>query len=189
MQSRSAPASAFVGVLITGWLNRRTAKELEGRSRREEVMRLRRWASELAVSDDFRKAELGVHQLSALADSDLLNDEEKSFVDAALETVLAEPLEEIEELETGGEEIQVVQRPVRIALGHRCGRTIVGDEGKKADTMTKRVYVTSAQARAAKKLVARSAVTGRFVSSSMKKIATAEPSMNGALRDTTGHNR
>lgn len=74
-------------------------------------MRLLRWASELAVSNDLRRAELGVHQLSALADSDLLDEEEKSFVDAALETVLAEPLEEIKELETGGDEIQVVRRP------------------------------------------------------------------------------
>lgn len=41
--------------------------------------------------------------------------------------------------------------------------------------MAKRVYVTSAQARAAKKLVARSAVTGRFVSSGVKKIASASP--------------
>ena len=55
--------------------------------------------------------------------------------------------------------------------------------------MTKRVYVTSAQARAAKKLVARSAVTGRVVSSSLMKIATAEPSTNGTLRDTTGRKK
>lgn len=55
--------------------------------------------------------------------------------------------------------------------------------------MAKRVYVTSAQARAAKTLVARSAVTGRFVSSSLKKIAAAEPSTNGTSSDTTGRKK
>ncbi len=39
--------------------------------------------------------------------------------------------------------------------------------------MAKRVYVTSAQTRAAKTLVARSAVTGRFVSAEVRKIASA----------------
>lgn len=44
--------------------------------------------------------------------------------------------------------------------------------------MTKRVYVTRAQSRAAKALVQRSAKTGRFVSNGVKKIAEAS-SANG----------
>ncbi len=104
------PASAFIGVMVTGWLNRRTAQELERRSRREEVMRLLRWAAELAVATDEAKAELGIDQLAALADSDLLGDAEKYLVDAALESALAEPTDEIERIEHEGEEVQVVQR-------------------------------------------------------------------------------
>lgn len=40
--------------------------------------------------------------------------------------------------------------------------------------MAKTVYVTGAQKRAAQTIIERSAVTGRFVSSSMKKIAEAK---------------
>lgn len=75
-------------------------------------MRLLRWASELAVSDDERKAELGVEQLSALADSDLLGEAEKAFVDAALESALVDSADEIEEIEQAGEDVQVVQLPL-----------------------------------------------------------------------------
>ncbi len=48
--------------------------------------------------------------------------------------------------------------------------------------MAKRVYVTKAQTRAASKLVSRSAITGRFVSSSVQKIAKAQPA-----RAANGH--
>lgn len=72
-------------------------------------MRLLRWASELAVSEDEREAALGVDQLIALADSDILGDSEKAFVDAALESALAEPVEEIAEIEAAGEEPEIVQ--------------------------------------------------------------------------------
>ncbi len=48
--------------------------------------------------------------------------------------------------------------------------------------MPKRVYVTKAQTRAAGKLVSRSAITGRFVSPSVQKIAKAQPA-----RSANGH--
>lgn len=130
------PSFALAGVLLTGRLNRRTANELERRSRREEVMRLLRWAAELAVADDERKAALGVDQLAALARSDLLSDQEKLFVDAALETALAEPAEEIEQLVTGGEDVHILQRPPSGDGGGFTGdvastetRTDGGDDG------------------------------------------------------------
>ncbi len=41
--------------------------------------------------------------------------------------------------------------------------------------MVKRVYVTSAQVRAARALVERSAKTGRHVSVAIRKIANAQP--------------
>jgi hypothetical protein len=104
--SIGTPISAFLGVLAGNFFTRRGAKELETRSRREEVLRNLRWASELAVDADERKAALGVAQLNALADSDLLDESQQLFVDAALETVIRVPLEELAE---AGEDAQVVE--------------------------------------------------------------------------------
>jgi hypothetical protein len=84
------PASAFFGVMLTGLLGRRSAAEIERRSRREEVMRLMRWSAEMAMDSDERKTQLGVQQLRALACSELLGISEKPLVDAALDTALAE---------------------------------------------------------------------------------------------------
>lgn len=72
-------------------------------------MRLLRWAAELAVSGDERQSAFGVDQLIALLDAEILGDSEKAFVDAALETALEEPVEEIAEIEAEGEEAEVVQ--------------------------------------------------------------------------------
>ncbi len=106
--SLGTPTSAFTGVMLTGWLGRRTATEQETRSRREEVMRLLRWAAELAVSDDDRRAALGVDQLTALSVSSLLDDPEKALVDAALESALDSSAEEIKAIESSGEPVEVV---------------------------------------------------------------------------------
>lgn len=62
------PLLAFIGGLIGQLIGRRGAVELEGRSKREEVMRNLRWAAELAVSPDESKARLGVAQLRSLFD-------------------------------------------------------------------------------------------------------------------------
>jgi hypothetical protein len=50
--------------------------------------------------------------------------------------------------------------------------------------MTKRVYVTRAQTRAAKTLVRRSAQTGRFVSVGVKKIAQVRSTNGDGARST-----
>jgi hypothetical protein len=100
------PISAFVGVVVSNVLTRRGANELERRSKREEVLRNLRWAAELAVSEDEGKALLGLAELQALADSELLETDQKSFIDAALEAVVREPEEELEE---AGEDAQAVQ--------------------------------------------------------------------------------
>jgi hypothetical protein len=65
-------------------------------------MRNLRWAAELAVSTDERLAE-GVAELNALTESNLLDEDEKLFIDAALESVVQEPVEEIEESGEGTE--------------------------------------------------------------------------------------
>lgn len=100
------PGSAFVGVLVGNVLTRRGAKELDRRAGREEVMRNLRWASELAVSVDDRTARLGVAELNALAVSDLLDDAAQGFIDAALDSVVKEP---VEELEHAGEDAEIVE--------------------------------------------------------------------------------
>jgi hypothetical protein len=65
------------------------------RSRREEVMRNLRWASELAVSDDRAKSLLGIELLKALRRSTLLTPVEEELIDAALHTLIATPRKEI----------------------------------------------------------------------------------------------
>jgi hypothetical protein len=123
------PTSAFVGVLVSNVLTRRGAKELELRSKREEVLRNLRWAAELAVSDDEGKASLGLAELQALADSDLLEAGQKSFIDAALEAVIRDPKEELEE---AGEDAQAVQLGDETGLNDEAD-SVVSSEGDARD--------------------------------------------------------
>jgi hypothetical protein len=103
--SFGSPVLTFAGVMIAQRIVRRGALELEIRSRREEVMRNLRWAAELAVSDEEAHARLGVAELEALGRSDMLDDHQQLFIDAALEAVVRIPAREIEQL---GEDVQVV---------------------------------------------------------------------------------
>lgn len=80
-------ATAFAG----SYVGHRAARELEIRSKREEVMRNLRWAAELAVSDDAAKALLGVRELQELQDSKMLAPTEEGFVYAALRTAIEGP--------------------------------------------------------------------------------------------------
>ena len=105
MLAFGTPVLAFVGVVLGQLLTRRGARELEFRSKREEVMRVLRWAAELAVSDDQAHSRLGVAELGALLESELLDEEEKDFVQAALTAVVRVPIEQIEQL---GENVKVV---------------------------------------------------------------------------------
>lgn len=108
------PVSAFLGGLIGQVVTRRGAKELEKRSRREEVMRTLRWAAELAIDSDPRRARLGVDQLTALGDSDLLDESGQLYVDAALDSVLSDPVDMIEE---AGDQAEVLEQWLNEALG------------------------------------------------------------------------
>ncbi len=99
--------AAFVGSLTGTLLARRGAKELETRSRREETMRNLRWGAELAVSADDRTARLGIAQLRALAESDLLDEGQQLFVDAALDAVVREPVDRIRQAGEGTEVVQI----------------------------------------------------------------------------------
>lgn len=106
--SFGSPLLAFIGVVAGQYVPRKGAKELEQRSKREEVMRNLRWASELAVSNDPNTSRLGVAQLVALGDSDLLDAGQQLFVDAALVAVIEPPVEEITHL-GGSTDVMVVQ--------------------------------------------------------------------------------
>lgn len=123
------PTSAFVGVLVSNVLTRRGAKELELRSKREEVLRNLRWAAELAVSDDEGKALLGLAELQALADSDLLEPGQQLFIDAALEAVVKEPEEELEE---AGEDAQAIQVGDGVGLNDEAD-SVVSSQGDARD--------------------------------------------------------
>lgn len=104
------PLAGVAGGLIGAWWGRKGTKEADNRGRREELMRQLRWASELAVLEDPRQAQLGVDQLRALYGSELFSESEKALIDASLRSVLHEPLAEIEAAEAAGDEPQVYQK-------------------------------------------------------------------------------
>ena len=85
-------------------LSRGSAREQEGEARREEVMTTLRWAAELAVSNDVRKARLGVQELKALQKSRLIGPVEEEFIIAALDAALEVPILEIEQ---AGDDVEV----------------------------------------------------------------------------------
>lgn len=101
------PVLTFGAVLLANLLSRKTAREAETRSRREETMRNLRWAAELALDDNPKRALLGVKELEALATAEMLDDEQKVFVAAAHEAVVAEPESTIDELAEDGQEVIV----------------------------------------------------------------------------------
>jgi hypothetical protein len=75
-----SPLLTFGGVLLTLVLNRATAREVDARWRREETMRLLRWAADHAVDPDPRRARLGLAGLHALGRSPLLQPEDQQLV-------------------------------------------------------------------------------------------------------------
>lgn len=79
-------------------------------------MRSLRWAAELAVAGDIARAELGVAQLVALSRSDLLDEGQQLFVEAALAAVIGEAAEAIDDV---GDSVEVRRRtePSRTSVG------------------------------------------------------------------------
>jgi hypothetical protein len=63
----------FAGVLLGHWLSRRSATELDRWWRREETMRMLRWATEIALDPDHRRQRSGAEILEALLESSLLD--------------------------------------------------------------------------------------------------------------------
>lgn len=100
------PVLAFLGAVICHILLRKGATELDVWRRREETMRMLRWASEQASSTEDPKARMGLAALDALSDSELLQAPDQALVDAVIDSLLEEPLEEIEAL---GDDVEVVE--------------------------------------------------------------------------------
>lgn len=95
--SLGTPITAFAGVVLGHVLLRKGANELDVWRRREETMRMLRWASELAASQDGARARMGVAALEALSASELLQEPDQNLVDAVIDSLLEDPVEEIEE--------------------------------------------------------------------------------------------
>lgn len=70
-------------------------------------MRMLRWASKHASSADDATARMGLAVLDALSDSELLQAPDQALVDAVIDSLLEEPLEEIEEIEDDAEVVEV----------------------------------------------------------------------------------
>jgi hypothetical protein len=94
--SIGSPALAFLGAMIGHLVARRTAKEVETRSRREQLIKMLQWGAELAVSGDEDKARLGLSQLNAVEESELCDSDVQAFVDAALEAVVGDVADEVD---------------------------------------------------------------------------------------------
>lgn len=74
------PMLAFVGALLGHWFTRRSARELDRWRKREETMRMLRWATELALDTDANKARSGLVVLFALLRSPLLDKDDVELI-------------------------------------------------------------------------------------------------------------
>ena len=93
-------------------------------------MRNLRWAAELAVSDDARKARLGVLELKALRDSKMLSESELGFIYAALDNTIEETRQAIDR---SAGEVEVVVRSDSDVAGGIPVSSGEGDHGEEAD--------------------------------------------------------
>jgi hypothetical protein len=87
------------------------ALELDKWRRREETMRLLRWAAEQATksgNDQEDAWRVGLATLEALGRSELLQEEDQVLIDAVLQALYAEPEDEYAEAEAEGREPDVV---------------------------------------------------------------------------------
>lgn len=76
----ATPLLAFLGGMAGHLLGRRTALEQDQSRRREESMRLLRWAIELALDDARERRSAGLTAMSALLRSRIIVREDVAFV-------------------------------------------------------------------------------------------------------------
>jgi hypothetical protein len=92
----ATPLLAFAGSFTGHLLARKGAKEIDRWRRREETMRMLRWAAERAADDDDRVVLVGVAALRALAESELVQPEDVHLVVEVTNVILAETLDEVQ---------------------------------------------------------------------------------------------
>jgi hypothetical protein len=98
----SAPLLALAGVMIGHWMSRLTARELEARWRREETMRILRWAVDKVIDQDDTASRSGVIVLEALTDAELLHDADTGFLEQIIHGIMnvrSEGYPEVEDFE------------------------------------------------------------------------------------------
>ena len=83
----------FGGVLLGHWLTRRGAIELDTWRRREETMRMLRWAVELSTSDSRARVAAGFATLRALSESELLQTEDEPLVQDVSDALMTNLME------------------------------------------------------------------------------------------------
>ncbi len=105
------PLLTFAAAVAGNVVTRRGARELESRSRREETMRHLKWAAELAVSEDERRAALGIRELKVLSSSHLPDPELQAFVTAAMEAAYANGEAVVDEARRIGESVAATWTP------------------------------------------------------------------------------
>lgn len=76
----ATPVLAFLGAVLGQWVNRKGALELDRWRRREETLRMLRWAVELATDTDPHRQRAGLTTLRALLESPLLDRDDKPMV-------------------------------------------------------------------------------------------------------------
>lgn len=108
--SFGTPLSALFGVVLAQVLQRKGAAELDTWRRREETMRMLRWASEQAASGEPAAARMGVAALAALGSSELLQEADQDLVDAVIDSLIEEPVEEIEMVDGDVDVVEVDDR-------------------------------------------------------------------------------
>ena len=87
----ATPLLAFAGGLVGHLLGRRATRELDRWRKREETMRLLRWATELAVGADPLGSLAGTEVLGALLDAAILDAEDRDLVAAVARAVASSP--------------------------------------------------------------------------------------------------
>jgi hypothetical protein len=80
------------------------ADQLDVWRQREETMRMLRWAADNAVKNEPVVALAGVAVLSALSDSNLVQEQDRTFIDGVVQAIIERPAREIDDQD------KVVQR-------------------------------------------------------------------------------
>jgi hypothetical protein len=76
----ASPLLAFLGVLLGHRVTRTSARELDRWRKREETMRLLRWATDLAVDTEPARATVGIAVLEELLVAPILDQDDRTLV-------------------------------------------------------------------------------------------------------------